>query len=280
MRATSVVVLLTSVLLLVSCVSPGEPYTYLDIKFAVLPTLTPLQPATNQPVTVAFSIRNTWNQDLNGVPYIVYQNTDPGVPTSGTVVVPSTLVDIPAFGSVPVTFIVPAQAPGNYTYSVVLDQAQLFAERDFTDNTATFTVTFADQDIAFDAITVPSVTDPSPSATPTSDPLLLTFALDDIVNYAQTAPQDVSVTYQVVLNGVVVAGPLVKLVSPTTTTEPVGSTTIPPILGLPTQVSVALPATGATGTFIYTIQLSTQNGFDSNLNNNTAEASFTILTPN
>jgi hypothetical protein len=232
-------------------------------------------------VSVTFAIRKTWNQDLTGVPYVVYQNTDPGVPTSGTIVVPSTLVDIPAFGSVPVTFIVPSQAPGNYTYSVVLDQAQLFAERDFTDNVATFSVTFADQDILFDPATVPTITDPTASATPANDHLLLNFSIADIVNYAQTSPVPVNVTYQVILNGAVVAGPFAVSVVPTTTTEPVGSTTIPPVLHAATPVTpIVLPPTGATGTFIYTIQLTTANGLDSNLGDNTAEAAFVIPTPN
>jgi hypothetical protein len=269
------VVLLLGALLLTSCVSPGQPYSYLDIKFAMLPTLTPAQPATNEPVVVNFEIRNTWNQDLNGVPYVVYQNTDPGVPTSGTVIVPSTLVDIPAFGEVPIAFVIPAQAPGTYTYSVVLDQDQLFAERDFTDNTATFSVTFADQDILFDPA-APTITDPVPSANPSNDHLTLTFAIDDVVNYVQTAPVDVQVTYQVVLNGVVVAGPLSVTVAPTTTTEPVGAVTIPPVLSAPTQVVVQLPPTLSAGSFVYTIQLSTQNGFDNNLSDNTAFAVFNI----
>src|SRR5271156_1054819 len=149
------------------CISPGQPYTYLDIKFATLPVLTPAQPTTNQSVSVTFAIRNTWNQDLFGVPYVVYQNTDPLVPTSGTVVVPTATVDIPAFGAVPVTFTIPAQAAGNYTYSVVLDQAQLFAERDFTDNAATFSVTFADQDISF-GVPAATITDIASPANPRS----------------------------------------------------------------------------------------------------------------
>ena len=278
MRALPALVLFC-LLALSGCISPGQPYTYLDIKFAELPTPTPAQPATNQPVTVAFAIQNTWNQSLNGVPYIVYQNTDPGVPTSGTVIVPTTLVDIPAFGSVPLAFIIPAQAPGTYTYSIILDQAQLFPERDFTDNIATFSVTFSDQDITFDSTLVPTVTDPIPSANPVNDLLSLTFYIDDVVNYVQTSPQPVPVTYTIWLNGVELGLPVTVSVLPTATTVPLGET-VPTTLFSPTPVTVSLPATGSAGTFIYTIVLSTPNGYDNNLSDNVGFATFVIPASN
>ena len=295
MRVPSAVVALSILALLglalASCVSPGQPYTYLDIKFATLPVLSPAQPTTNQSVSVAFAIRNTWNQDLNGVPYIIYQNTDPLVPTSGTVLVPTTLVDIPAFGAVPVTFTIPAQAAGNYTYSVVLDQAQLFPERDFTDNTATFTVTFADQDISFASESIangvitplaPTVTDLSNPGNPQStDALSLTFAIQDTVNFYQTAPQNVPVTYQVQLNGVVVVPPTTVTVAPSTTTpNPLLPPPTVPANITPTMVTVGLPATGSAGAFTYVIVLSCAAGLDSNANDNVAEAVFVVPASN
>ncbi len=283
--ALSVLALLS--LVLAGCVSPGQPYTYLDIKFATLPILTPAQPATNQSVSVTFAIRNTWNQDLLGVPYIVYQNTDPLVPTSGTVLVPSTTVDIPAFGAVAVSFTIPAQAAGNYTYSVVLDQAQVFPERDFSNNTATFGVTFADQDISFAAESITSglalptpatVTDLSSPGNPRStDALSLTFAIQDTVNFAQSAPQSVPVTYQVQLNGVVVVPPTTVTVPPSTVTpDPALPPPTVPANITPTMVTVGLPATGSAGAFTYVIILSCAAGLDSNANDNVAEATFVI----
>jgi hypothetical protein len=291
MRVLSAVVVASALaflsMALASCVSPGQPYTYLDIKFATLPVLTPAQPTTNQSVSVTFAIRNTWNQDLLGVPYVIYQNTDPLVPTSGSLVVPTTYVDIPAFGAVPVTFTIPAQSAGNYTYSVVLDQAQLFAERDFTDNTATFTVTFADQDITFASEsllngvatpTPPTVSDPSSPANPrSSDALSLTFAIEDIVNFAQSAPQNVAVTYQVQLNGVVIVPPTVVTVPPSTVTpNPLLPVPTVPANITPTLVTVGLPATGSAGAFTYVIVLSCAAGQDSNANDNVVEAPFVI----
>ncbi len=273
----AVSVLAVVALALTGCVSPGQPYTYLDIKFSVLPVLTPAQPTTNQSVSVAFAIQNTWNQDLLGVPYVVYQNSDPLVPTSGTVVVPTTTVDIPAFGSVPVTFTIPAQAAGNYTYSVVLDQAQLFAERDFTDNTATFNVTFADQDISF-GTPAPVINDLSNPSNPLhTDPLSVTFYIQNTVNFAQTAPQPVPVTWQVQLNGVVVAGPTTLSVPPSTTTPnpALPPPAVPPVV-TPTPVTWALPATGSAGGFTYVIILSCPTGLDSNANDNISEAVFVI----
>jgi hypothetical protein len=292
MQVPSAVVAMSALALLSfalsGCVSPGQPYTYLDIKFANLPLLTPAQPTTNQSVTVSFAIRNTWNQDLLGVPYVVYQNTDPLVPTSGTVVVPTTLVDIPAFGAVPVTFTIPAQAAGNYTYAVVLDQAQSFPERDFTDNTATFSVTFADQDISFASESIangvvtplaPTITDLSSPGNPRSaDALTLNFSILNTVNFNQTAPQPVPVTYQVQLNGVVVF--------PATTVSVPPSTTAPnpalPLPAVPADITpfavppIPLPATGSAGAFTYVIILSCPAGLDSNANDNVSEAFFVI----
>jgi hypothetical protein len=291
MRIPSAVVALSVLSLLcfamTNCVSPGQPYTYLDIKFATLPLCTPAQPATNQSVSVTFAIRNTWNQQLNGVPYIVYQNTDPGVPTSGLVIVPTTYVDIPAFGAVPESFTIPAQTAGNYTYSVVLDQAQLFPERDFTNNTATFSVTFADQDISFasesvaDGVATPLtafVTDLSnPNDPQPTDALSLTFYIQDTVKYNQTAPQNVPVTYQVQLDGVVVVPPTTVTVPPSTFTE---NPNLPPPAEAPditpTSVTVGLPATGSAGAFTYVIVLSTAAGLDSNPNDNVSEAIFVV----
>jgi hypothetical protein len=295
MRIPSAVVALSVLALLcfalTNCVSPGQPYTYLDIKFATLPVCTPAQPTTNQSVSVSFAIRNTWNQDLLGVPYIVYENTDPGVPPSGLVVVPTTYVDLPAFGAVPVTFTIPAQAAGNYTYSIVLDQAQIFPERDFTNNTATFSLTFADQDISFagESLTAgvatpltATVTDLSnPNDPQPTDALSLTFYIQDTVNYAQTAPQNVPVTYLVQLDGAVIVPPTTVTVPPSTVTENpnLPAPAVPPNI-TPFSVTVGLPATGSAGAFTYVIVLSCAAGLDSNANDNVTEAVFVIPASN
>ncbi len=201
--------------------------------------------------------------------------------------VPTTLVDIPAFGGVPVYFTIPAQAAGTYTYSIVLDQAQIFPERDFTDNTATFSLTFADQDISFASESIangvvtplaPTVTDLSNPANPRStDALSLTFAIQDTVNFYQTAPQNVPVTYQVQLNGVVVVPPTTVTVPPSTTTpDPALPAPSVPANITPTMVTVGLPATGSAGAFTYVIVLSCAAGLDSNANDNVTEATFVI----
>jgi subtilase family serine protease len=266
MRVMSILFLFLA-LGLSSCVSPGQPYTYLDIEYAVPPVLSPAQPATNQAVTVSFAIRNTWNQDLPAVPWVVYANSDPGIPTSGTILIPSSTVDVPAFGSANLTFVIPAQIAGTYTYSIVLDQAQVYPERNFNNNTSTFSVTFADQDITFGSIpaTITDTTNPSdPLAT---DNLTLSFSIQNTVNPAQTAPQSVNVTYQIFINSTTsVVGPITVLVPPSTTAA--------------TPITVPLPPTGSAGSFIYTIVLSTANGLDNNPSDNIEGVEFTIPAPN
>lgn len=257
-----------AVALLVGCVSPGKRYGYLDIKFSASPVATPVQPAVNQPTTVTFSIRNTFDEPLMGVAWSA-AITDangavaafPFAPSSGTVA-------IDAFGSVVQSLSFTPTAPGTYTVTVTLDPANAIAERDETDNVGTLTVVVADHDLAFGAPLATILDSVTPATPHSADNLTLTFAIADTLNPGHTGLTTVIANYAILLNGAPIG--LVSS-SPTSGFTSDGAATSP------TLVTVTLPPTGSAGTFVYTINLSaTPPEAESSLTNNSVTLLFTV----
>ncbi len=269
MSMVVMVVALTSVLM-TSCTSPGTPFSYLDLKTTFGASASPAQPVVGQATTINFTVRNTWNQPLNAVAWELRENSDPLLPTSGTVIASGT-ADIPAFGSSAQSVLVGGLTKGTHTYAVIVDPLNAVAEQDETNNTSQVSVLVADQDILF-GTPAPTITGPGGAALTSADtttPLTLTFTVLDTVNAAQTAPGAVNVPYTIMLNGVDIApAPATVTIDPTAVTPPV------------TQVvTVTLPATQSAGSFVYVITLAPAAGDDSVTTNNTATVIVTIPAP-
>jgi hypothetical protein len=244
---------------LAACSSPGEPFAYRDLKFSASPSAFPSQPATTPAVTIGFSLRNTWNQPLSAVAWELRDTTD----ALNVTVVASGTADIAAFASSTQSVPLPALTPaGTRTYVAVVDPANGVAEEDEGNNTsAVLTVLVADQDISF-GTPAPAITWPSAGTAPlTTDPLTLTFAIQDTVNAAQPAPTAIPVPYSITVNGAAVVPTSATHASPATV-DPAGTN--------PLSVTVTLPPTGSAGTFIYIITLSPADGDDNATGNNTA----------
>ena len=262
-------VLLTS-LVIVACNSPGTPFAYKDVKVSFGPTATPSQPVIGQATTIGFTVRNTWNQPLTGVAWELRRTSGtPAILDSGT-------TDIIAFGSSVHNFVIASPTIGSHTYEVVVDPLNLIAEQDETNNTSsTLTVLVADQDIAFDTVTAPTVTWPAMGmgmgSPHVGDAHTLTFTITNTVNPAHLSPAaTISVPFTVTRNDVAVA----YTATPTSPTNVAGQSGVIPGS---TAVSVSLPATGSAGTFVYTITLSPADGNDNNTTNNTF--SVTVIIP-
>jgi CARDB len=251
------------------CTSPGTPFSYLDVKISVGPSASPVQPVVGQATSINFTIRNTWNQPLTAVAWEIRENTDPLVPTSGSVIA-SGVTDIVAFGSSAQTFALGGLTKGTHTYAVTVDPANAMAERDETNNTTQLSVLVADQEISFGS-PAPVITWPStPNIT---DQPTLTFTLLDTVNIAQTTPIAVSIPYTITVNGVALA-PIAATPASPVSINPTGIT--PPVTQV---VNVTLPALGSVGSFVYIITLSPANGDDSVTTNNTATVVVSIPAP-
>ena len=248
------------------CTSPGTSFAYLDVKISGSPSTSPAQPVVSQATSINFTIRNTWNQALTGVAWELRENTDPLVPTSGSVVT-SGVTDIVAFGSSTHTFALGGLVKGTHTYAVIVDPANVIAEEVENNNTAQLSVLVADQEISFGS-PAPVITWPSsPNIT---DQATLTFIILDTVNVAQTTPSALSVPYAITINGVALSSIAATPTSPVTIT-PTGVT--PPVTQV---VTVTLPALGSAGSFIYTITLSPAAGDDRVITNNITTVTVSI----
>jgi CARDB len=243
-------VLMTGIFI-VSCSSPGEPFAYKDIKFSAGPSA-PVSPTTTQAVTISFTIRNTWDQELSAVPWELHLTaSDPVIAAVNPI--NSGTVTIPAFGSITQSINLGILPKGSRTYEVRLDPANVINEEVETNNIGQVTVFVADQDISF-GTAVPTITVDAGSP-PASQTLTATFSILHTVNTVAPAPAAVaiSVPYTFTLNGVVVL---------------TASATVDPAVTNPLPITVSLPATGSAGTFPYILTLSPAAGDDSNLNNN------------
>lgn len=251
--------------LLVACSSPGKPFAYKDLKVTSGPSISVAQPAVDQDVTFSFTIRNTWNQPLNGVAWELHETgATPGLVASGT-------VDLAAFGSAGGSHLLTGPLPkGTHTYEVVVDPANAVVEDDEGDNTSgTLTVVVADQDLAFSG--TPTVTLGTPKI---SSNFTIDFTLGNTLNAAAASPgAAVNVPYVVTRDGATVTP--VSPASPLTVNVPGGTTGTPGTA----NVTLTMPPTNAAGTFIYTITLwpaNDSNGDDGNLGNNTIEVAVVV----
>jgi hypothetical protein len=257
--------------LLVSCSSPGKSFTYKDLKVGSGPGATPSQPATTQTVELAFALRNTWNQPIADVTWELRDTTDPMnvvVIDGGDV---GDEVDIPAFGSIPITVPLGALSAGSHTYEVVIDPGNAVVEEDETNNTSTtLTVVVADQDLAVSG--TPVITLGSPAST--SD-FTIAFTLTNTLHAEATSPGGaITVPFEITDDTDAVVTP-VSPASPLSASVPGGTDTTPGS----TTVTLTMPATGSAGKFVYTITLwpdDDSDGDDGNLNNNTRTVTVTI----
>lgn len=256
-------------LAIAACSSPGTPFAYRDLKVSLGPTSSPAQPATTQTSTISFTLRNTWNQPLTGVKWVLRDVTDPMNPL---VVDEDDTVAIDAFDRVVIEVALGTQSAGTRTYAVEVDPDDTHLEEDETNNTSgTLTVVTADQDIAFGT---PAAAIAPASPTSAQD-LTLTFTISHTVHAALTPPGSaVSVPYSITVQNTPDDTPVP--VVPVSAT-PASPANVDPAVTNPQPVSVTLPATGSAGTFIYTITLSPADGDDSNPANNTTTV--TVLVP-
>lgn len=256
-----------------ACSSPGTSFAYRDLKVSLGPTSSPTQPATTQTSIISFTLRNTWNQPVTGVTWVLRDVTDPMNPSdvAGTDL-GADLVDIEAFGRVVIDVPRDTQSAGTRRYAVEVDPGDGQEEDDETNNTSeTLTVITADQDIAF-GTPAAEITPESPTS---ADQLTLTFAISHTVHAALTPPgSTVSVPYSITVQNTPDDTPVA--VVPVSAT-PASPANVDPAGTNPQPVSVTLPATGSAGTFIYTITLSPADGDDSNPANNTTTV--TVLVP-
>jgi hypothetical protein len=242
---------------LVACSSPGDSFAYKDLRISLGPSATPAQPVIGQSTTLAFTLRNTWNQPLTGVAWELRETT------SGSVVLTNGTVDLAAFGSSAHSFVITSPTQGTHTYTVVIDPLDAVNdEQDEGNNTSEIlTLVVADQEIAFGS-PAPAVTWPT---TPnTTDQPTLSFVISNTVDSDQPSPAaSISVPFSVTLAGNPVGTPTPS--SPATVNAD-GTT----------AVSVLLPATGSAGSFVYTITLSPADGDDQSTGNNTATVTVVI----
>lgn len=255
-------------LLLAACTSPGKPFAYRDLNVSLGPTSTPAQPATSQTSTISFTLRNTWNQPVTGVKWVLRDTTDD---LNVVVVDEDDTVAIAAFDRVVIDVDLGVLSAGIRTYEVAVDPDDTHAEEDETNNTSTtLTVVTADQDIAFSG--TPTVTLGSPAST--SD-FTIAFTLTSTLHAQATSPGGAITTpYEVTDSADGVVTP-VSPASPLTVTVPGGTTGVPGS----TTVTLTMPATGSAGTFVYTITLwpaDDSDGDDGNLNNNTLTVTVVI----
>lgn len=251
-------------LLLAACTSPGEPFAYHDLKVSLGPTSDPAQPATSQTSTLSFTLRNTWNQPVANVKWVLRDTTDPLNVLE--VVPPDTVAVIEAFDRVVIDVALPTQSAGKRTYEVTVDPDNTEIEEDETNNTSeTLTVVVADQDIAFSGTPIVTLGSPPPES---AQDFTIAFTLTNTLHAAATGPGSaIPVSYAITDADDVVVTP-VSPAGPLTVSVPGGTTGTP---GTAT-VTLIMPATGSAGTFVYTITLwpaGDSNGDDGNPGNNT-----------
>jgi CARDB len=249
---------------LIGCSSPGQPFAYKDIKASVALSASPSQPNTAQSVSLAFTLRNTWDKPLT-VPWQIKSFVPPASPiTSGTIITNGSKY-ISEEGSASLTHVVGTLTPGSYSYALIIDPDNSIDEHDETNNISQTTLLVANQDISF-GTPLPTFTLGSPAAT---SQIMVQFSLLHTHTTATTAPTAaaINVPITVKLNG--------TLVTPISV-NPVSPVTVDPASTNPVPVSVTLPATNAAGIFPYTIELSPADGDDSNTNNNSTTISVVI----
>jgi hypothetical protein len=226
------------VLALVACTVPGKPYAYLDVRVSGTVSPAPAWPTPAQAVGFSVAVHCADNAPRT-VAYQVRDITDPLVPVVMTPVGASTPspVTVPAFGDVVITVDLGTQPAGIHTYEVMLDPANLLAERYEGNNTATVVIPVSDLDIVF-ATPAPAVTRPVP-ATGNVD---VAFSITNATNPDPTAtPTSSNVTYTITLDGAAtVAGPTVVAVA----------------AGATQAVSLSVPDPGAGHTLTITLSSS------------------------
>ncbi len=243
----------------ISCSSPGEPFAYKDLKLSVGPSATPTTPATTHAITINFTIRNTWNQAMDAVPWELHLTASNPTVVGATLVASGT-VSIPAYGSVAQTATLGTLAKGSRTYEVRLDPANTISEEIEANNTGQVTFIVADQDISFGT---PAPTITVNAGTPPSNQILTaTFAIQHTANTTAPAPAAVAINvpYSITLNGAVVTPVSATTASPASVV-PAGTN--------PLSITLTLPATGSAGSFPYVITLTPASGDDNNTSNNT-----------
>jgi hypothetical protein len=256
-------------LFVISCSSPGEPFAYKDLKLSVGPSATPATPATTHAITINFTIRNTWNQAMDNVPWELHLTaSNPTV--VGATLVASGIVSIPAFGSIAQTAALGTLAKGSRTYEIRLDPANAFTEDNEANNIGQVSILVADQDISF-GVPAPTIT-VNAGTPPSSQNLTATFAIQHTVNTTAPAPAAVAINvpYSITLNGAVIA-PLSASIASPANVNPAGTN--------PLSITLTLPATGSAGSFPYVITLSPAAGDDNNINNNTVTVVVNIPAP-
>jgi len=267
MMAMMAMMATATALLLAACTSPGKSFAYRDLTVSLGPSAAPTQPATTQTSVISFTLRNTWNQPVTGVKWVLRDTTDS---LNVVVVNEDDTVVIAAFDRVVINVALGILAAGKRTYEVAVDPDNTQIEVDETNNTsATLTVLTADQDIAFATGTsAPAIVLGSPASTSSST---LTFTLTNTVNAAQTTPvASITVPFDITVNGAVIAPPFLATPASPAAVSANGTT----------SVSVTLPPTNSAGAFVYTLSLwpnNDSNGNDNNTTNNSV--SVTVVIP-
>jgi hypothetical protein len=202
MRPRSIVIALAAAAL-AGCTSPGKPVENRDLKFFAGAASTPRQPAIGQDVTVDLTLFNVdRRRGFDGVAWTAYLDPpDPLVPTGGTPI-PDTIgrtASLPANSILPQSFLLAAQSAGDHTVAIVIDPASAIAESDETNNVFSFTIAWADLDIAFavEPALVSRHLDPSNNVT-------VQFSIENIPTAGGTAPA-ANVSWEILDNGVSVA---------------------------------------------------------------------------
>jgi hypothetical protein len=235
---------------LTSCVAPGKPYSYLDLKFISGTSVTPGLPAENQPATIAFTVFNTDLKPLSNVSWRAYETIAPALPPAVPPATPAFAsggpLTLAAYEQRTVTFPTGGRPAGTYTYTIFLDPDNLIGEREEGNNARSVSLLVADLDVAFDVLAPPSV-----DAIPLTGDLTLRFAVTNTNNVGVAAPVATSVGYQIYLDDGA-SPPVTAAIVPTSANQP--SPVVVPANTTSSQIVVTVPRP-TPGTHTYTIVL-------------------------